>query len=778
MKLRITVLIPLILVFATFISSFIHYINASNTAEEKIRNDALHLVKTDITRLQNILYNYLTENKLELKDARLNLSVMAMDSNIKQLFIVNADDTVIIANRYSWEGENASNISDFNQGISHQAISTSTPVIFYNKENTTLLNGYFPVILQLEVSDSVHHKKLGTLFINYSIMQQLKLAQKEAALQSITFSLLMLLASAIVGILLHLLISQRLRKLIKTSKSLAVGDLTSRNNIVGKDELADLGNAFDDMATRLNEDFKRRKSAEEELLKLNETLEQRVRERTKLLQEAQRIAHIGHWNWSISNSELTLSDEVYRILELEPQSKQLTYRSFFDTFIHKDDIKKVESALNDSIKHKIKYSIDYRIQLNNMVKWVHAEGMPKYNANNKAVDFSGTFQDISKRKTIEESLLAAKIQAEESNKAKSEFLSRMSHELRTPMNAILGFSQILEMLSLTDEQTSFLKEITDAGDHLLTLISELLDLSRIESGRLSVEPENQDIASVVQQAINITHQIISERNITLSNNCSSDEIVYADPTRLKQVFVNLLSNAAKYNKKNGSINISCEQQNNNMLRVTITDTGTGIRQEQLPDLFIPFERLDAKYSAIDGAGIGLAITKQLIELMSGHIGVESVYGEGTTFWVDIPLGNFSDINKPEQQSSEIKNRVSNVLYIEDNAANLKVVETLIDQYTEFKLMSASNGEEGLLAINKNQPDIILLDINLPDTNGFDVIKTIKQNPQTKDIPIIIVSANAMPVDIEKALAAGCEKYITKPINLQELMEALKEAKKH
>lgn len=416
-----------------------------------------------------------------------------------------------------------------------------------------------------------------------------------------------------------------------------------------------------------------------------------------------------------------------------------------------------------------------------------------HDADNKFIGFAKITRDISEKKRAEElihntnvlleqriaertsELALAKEQAEQASHAKSEFLSRMSHELRTPMNAILGFSQILEAESLNSEQKDFVHEIYHAGNHLLDLINDLLDISRIESGRMEINIEAVRLNKITSQAAQIIRPLLQHMNLTLIDHCAQDVMLLADATRLKQILVNLLSNAAKYNQHDGRILIDCKTLGAEKLRISITDTGSGISKDNIDRLFIPFERLDkSDDSTIEGTGIGLALSKSIAHLMDGDIGVESTLGQGSTFWIDLPCLNTKDeINITDE--SQIKDwRLGSVkiLYIEDNAANLKLVETILRKQHDLTLITATNGEYGLELARRYQPDMILLDIKLPGLDGFAVLKALQEIVETRHIPVIALSADAMPLDVQRGLDAGFRQYLTKPINATELTETI------
>lgn len=775
MKRPIILLIPILLLASSLLSSFIIYHLELSETEQNIRDDALSHVNLDISRLQNVLYNYLPETGTTYEEARLNLSVTAMDPHINQLFVTDENEVVLVSNRYAWEGQQATQIGRFDSETSRQVQQKRKPELFFLPNKTNLLHGYYPVILQLESAQGLPVKRVGTLFIEYDISTKLNKAIYGLNQRAKLLGGLVLFTSLLIALLLHILVTRRLGTLSNAAMNLAAGDLNTRAPIKGNDELTQLGKAFNEMAERIKDDISRRERAERDLRELNETLEERIKERTAMLEEAQRIGRIGNWHLDIDTGLLTVSNEVYRIFGYETHEVEDTYEVFINT-IHDDDIPLVEAALQNAIQENSKYSIDYRVPLKNKsLHWIHAEGIPKYNSEGKAISLSGTVQDITDHKLNEERLIKAKEEAERANHAKSDFLSRMSHELRTPMNAILGFSQLLEMNEPSEKQHSFINEILTAGHHLLNLINELLDLARIESGRMTILLESIDIDSIIQQSIHMIDPLLSEKNITLHNNVSANQFILADNTRLCQVLVNLLSNAAKYNRDHGSISIDYQLLDNNMVRLSITDTGLGISKRDLSILFNPFERLHADHSDVEGAGIGLALSKQLVELMGGHIGVHSEPGKGSCFWLELPTASTEDKRAMNHDIDETGSRSANnckVLYVEDNSANLKVIESLLNHYPNFQLLSATNGSYGLELAQRYLPNVILLDIHLPDRDGFQVLECLRKDKSTAQIPVIALSADAMPCHIERGLSAGFDEYLTKPVNLQKLLEAL------
>ncbi len=374
-------------------------------------------------------------------------------------------------------------------------------------------------------------------------------------------------------------------------------------------------------------------------------------------------------------------------------------------------------------------------------------------------------------------LQAALDAARQASQAKSTFLSSISHELRTPMNAILGFSQLLLMRGLPPEQQLQVEEIHQAGRHLLSLIDDLLDLTRIEAGLVTVTRETVPLAHLVDEASSLVKPLFEARRLVLANHLPAGACMVADPVRLRQVVVNLLSNAAKYNREGGSVTVDLAPAEGGRLRLAVSDTGEGIAPEQLPRLFRTFERLGAVTRGIEGTGIGLALCRQLMELMGGTIGVASQVGEGSTFWIELPAAQApaadragSEGGPPVRGAGE----AFEVLYIEDNRANLKVVEDLFGMRPRWRLLQATNGTDGLALARSARPDAILLDIHLPGMDGFEVMRALQADPATAGIPVLALSADVMPGRVQAGLAAGFRAYLAKPLDLNRLVALLDE----
>jgi len=378
-------------------------------------------------------------------------------------------------------------------------------------------------------------------------------------------------------------------------------------------------------------------------------------------------------------------------------------------------------------------------------------------------------------------LAVAMEEAKSANQAKSAFLSSMSHELRTPLNAILGFAQILtseKLPSTLVQKREFANHILKSGRHLLTLINEILDLAKIESGAVALSLEPVALNEILQECESMVAPLAAGRGIRLLFPATCAANVTADRTRLKQIVLNLLSNAIKYNRDGGAVVVDCSPSGESLVRVSVQDTGMGLRPEQVKQLFQPFNRLGQESGVEEGTGIGLVVTKRLVELMGGTIGVTSSQGVGSMFWIELqttePVPSRVDPNaeRPAEHHHHVEGEPTTVLYVEDNPANLKLVEEIISFRPDLKLISAPDGHLGLELARAHQPDIILMDINLPGMNGIDAVKLLANDPRTAHIPVIALTANAMPRDVEKGLAAGFFRYLIKPINIDEFTEAI------
>ncbi|MDP1530227.1 MAG: ATP-binding protein [Rhodoferax sp.] len=406
--------------------------------------------------------------------------------------------------------------------------------------------------------------------------------------------------------------------------------------------------------------------------------------------------------------------------------------------------------------------------------------------------------DISERKRLDEALREtnknlelARVQADRANLAKSEFLSSMSHELRSPLNAILGFAQLMESGTPppTPSQQASLDQILKGGWYLLDLINDILDLASIESGHAALTMEAVALNAVLLDCQTLIEPLTTDRGVHISFPELPDTCrVQADPTRLKQVLINLLSNAIKYNQLGGSVMVSCESPAAGRLRIGVRDSGPGLSKQKLAQLFQPFNRLGQEMGGTKGTGIGLVVSQRLVQSMGGEMGVDSREGEGSLFWFELTHVDAESAEAaPAVRATQpvpvhvpvlalpLTNSVQRtVLYIEDNPDNIALMSQLLAARPNLRLVGASDAMRGMAMARGLAPDVVVMDINLPDINGFEVLQLLQSDPVTRHIPVLALSANAMPHDLEKGLAAGFYRYVTKPIKVADFLHALDE----
>jgi PAS domain S-box-containing protein len=388
--------------------------------------------------------------------------------------------------------------------------------------------------------------------------------------------------------------------------------------------------------------------------------------------------------------------------------------------------------------------------------------------------------DVTDRARIEKALREAKEEADRANHAKSEFLSRMSHELRTPLNAILGFGQLLERQNPTETQRSRVGHIISAGRHLLNLINEVLDISRVETGNLQLSLEPVCLADALEEALSLMRPLAAERGIDLLTPEPPDQShhVMADRQRFKQVLLNLLTNAVKYTPVDGEVTVSSSTTGTGTMRIVVSDTGAGISQEKLARLFTPFDRLGAEQTAVEGTGLGLALCQRLMHAMNGSIGAASTVGQGSSFWVELacadsPLKRMTSAKRiAPKPAAESGTKKRTILYVEDNLSNLTLIEQMLADQPHIQLITAMQGHLGIELARRHSPDMILLDLHLPDLPGWDVLTRLQRDKTTRHIPVVIISADATSRQIKRLMNAGAHAYLTKPLDMLEFSRVI------
>jgi len=447
----------------------------------------------------------------------------------------------------------------------------------------------------------------------------------------------------------------------------------------------------------------------------------------------------------------------------------------WNSFVHPDDRERSaeEFAREVALGHRTINFANRYVDAAGGIHWM--EWNAEFDPSNGVV--YGIARDVTVRRDADDALRAAQAEAERANRAKTEFLSRMSHELRTPLNSILGFSELLLLDDLTAEQLENVGYVARAGHHLLDLINEVLDISRIESGQMTISPEPIAVGDLIDEATALVGPLGSAHGIVLD---ATDAVcaahVLADRQRLKQVLLNLLANAVKYNREGGTVTVSCATVAGERLRIAVRDTGYGIPPERLDRLFAPFDRLGAELGSIEGTGMGLALSKGLVEAMGGRIEVESTVDVGSTFSIELrlvegPLEVY-DRNGPPDHASRpaVASDVRHILYVEDNLSNVRLVERILTRRPGVELITAMQASLGIELAREHRPEVILLDLHLPDSPGRDVLARLKGHPDTRGIPVIILSADATKTQATRLLDEGAFGYLTKPIEVGRFLE--------
>ena len=508
-----------------------------------------------------------------------------------------------------------------------------------------------------------------------------------------------------------------------------------------------------------------------------ETALRRANERIAL---ATHGAGIGTWEHDLLTDTVQWDAQMFRLRGLDPERGGDARRLRVE-LAHPDDLPRIVEINAASVRARRMCTYEFRVRLpDGSYRWLASRSVPQLDSRGEVVRQVGVNWDIHERMTAETER-QDRLLAQRESEAKSQFLARMSHELRTPLNAVLGFAQLLELGGGLDaEQQEKLGHIHGAGEHLLALINDVLDLSSLDQGQMKIDLQAVPLAEVARESLPIVQSLVQRHDVSIELG-PLDGVAWGDRIRIRQVLINLLTNAIKYNRPQGRVSLGSRVLGD-MVELTVTDTGRGMTSQQLAQLFEPFNRLGVEREGIEGTGIGLAVVKGLVQRMSGMIDVRSEPGTGSSFIVRLP----SPIERsapPAPRPADAatarapappRPRAGHLLYIEDNPINQMLVEELVRGHTDLAIESCATGAAGVERAERLRPDLVLIDIQLPDIDGFEVLRRLQARPQTAGIPCIALSANAMPEDIARALAAGFEDYWTKPIVFGTFLAALEQ----
>ncbi len=536
-----------------------------------------------------------------------------------------------------------------------------------------------------------------------------------------------------------------------------------------------------------------RKRADDEVRRLNAELEERVIERTRALEAA---------NQTLAARERELRESQARFQGVLDNSPEMIYvkdlagryllinRQFARLFtmdpsaiIGKTDFELFAPRLaemyraNDArvLATGEAVTVEEPVLANDAVRLHASSKFPLRDSHGTPYEICGISFDITDRKIAEDQIKVARLEAIRANRAKSDFLSRMSHDLRTPLNAILGFAQLLASDDLDAERMDNVQQILKGGRHLLELVNEVLDIARIESGYLSLSPEPVNAREIVEHAVALVLPLAATRGITVTvDQLGGEWAVLADRRRLNQILLNLLSNAVKYNREHGSVTVSLLKRSSDSLRITVTDTGGGIPADKLALLFTPFQRLGAEATAVEGTGLGLALSRGLAEAMGASIGVESEVDRGTKFWIELALteevARAAGGVEAVARAVGANGREGTILYVEDNMSNVRLMERIFQRRPRVKLLHAGAGRVGIAMAREHRPDAIFLDMHLPDISGDEVLAHLLKEPELSLIPVAVLSADATDGQARRLIGAGAAAYLTKPLEIVKVLD--------
>lgn len=535
-----------------------------------------------------------------------------------------------------------------------------------------------------------------------------------------------------------------------------------------------------------NEELMMSMEALREARLVSELAEKRLRHSEASLARAQMIANVGNWEWEIASGEITWSDEIFRIFGHEPGDFKPTYEAFLNT-IHPDDRDLVMTHIDRALKREKGYNLDHRIVLPDGVgRIVHEQGAIELDDEGRPARMIGTVQDITARKEVEHALEVAKKVADSASRAKSEFLSNMSHEIRTPMTTIFGMAELLNETGLNEEQADFVRHLIDSSESLISIINDILDISKIEAGKMTIEGRRFDLEEEIDKIINMFSQKAKERDVKLNKKIAStvSRCLIGDPVRFRQVLVNLIGNAIKFTKKGAvSVDVKCDPSSNCLdsctLQIAVNDTGIGIEKDKLETIFEEFSQADSSITRTHGGtGLGLTISRKLIEMMGGELHVESRVGKGSKFYFTLDFKGASEKVGTEKKGAETLTSGEilplKILLTDDSEDNRYLIDTFLKK-SGHTLDFAENGEEAIEMFTATDYDLVLMDIQMPVLDGYEATRIIRKWEEDSGkvaVPIVAFTAYALKEEVDRCIEAGCSDHLAKPVKKKALLEII------
>ncbi|MDH5516388.1 MAG: ATP-binding protein [Gammaproteobacteria bacterium] len=789
MRIRLTLLIPALLLLSVLVSSSLIFYWQLDSATETIRRDARHQLNLDITRLQNILYYRLIED--DITSARMSLSVTAMDRSIKTLILINGGGKVLLANRYSWQGKSSSQIRRFDENIAAKVKINNKPFVFYPEDNRQLLSGYYPVILKLENQSGHSIKKLGVLFAEFSIDHQLSQASQRAVNLSLSFFLLMGLATFAVAVMLHILVSKRLAILTRASKSLADGDFDTQVKLSGQDELGVLAKSFNEMARQIKKNIKFLESAEHQLQTMNETLEHQVESRTALLSEAQRIAQLGNWVWYVKENTGFWSDEIYRILGLEKKHTQPSFQNLINS-IDPDDLEQFETSRLAALQGTSKQVVQFRIVTKDGVKrWVNSEIVVLFDEDKNPEVYKGVIQDIhsSKLEKQQHDILEKQLQQSQKMESLGHLTGGIAHDFNNMLAAIIGFTDLATKLEVDDKSgklVTYLDVIMKSSERAKNLVSQMLTFSR--SHENIDKKEKINIKELVDETLTLLKPILPSSISLNVETVSDDVIVIANNVMLGQVLMNLCVNArdAMQNSQ-GEIKITISREkirdvecaschhyiNGDYVQITISDNGVGISAKILAHIFEPFFTTKG---VGEGTGMGLSMVHGIMHKHNGHLRVFSKAGQGSSFHLLFPVTDtalLSDAALKSESDLVTQGRGEKIMLVDDEVSiTLFMEEYLTDK--GYQVISLNDSQLALDYLKEHMADIDLMitDYTMPGMTGMQLaLEALDQDPS---LPVIMSTGYSDYVNEAEALKNNLKGFLSKPVDMGRLLLYIKQ----